>query len=121
MDNLELKIDLTQILAALQHLQQENVVLRDSVTRLQNQPPPPALVFPALAMVTPEPKISLPEKFDGTRLKFRGFVNQVRVIMQLHPRRYFDDTTRVGFIGTLLTGTAAAWFAPILETSSPLL
>jgi hypothetical protein len=41
--------------------------------------------------------------------------------MQLHPRRYFDDTTRVGFIGTLLTGTAAAWFAPILETSSPFL
>jgi hypothetical protein len=55
------------------------------------------------------------------RLKFRGFVSQVRLIMQLHPRRYFDDTTRVGFIGTLLTGTVAAWFAPILETSSPLL
>ncbi len=96
-------------------------MLRDSVTRLQNQPPPPALVLPALAMVTPEPKISLPEKFDGTRLKFRGFVSQVHLIMQLHPRRYFDDTTHVGFIGTLLTGTTATWFAPILETSSPLL
>jgi len=91
------------------------------VTCLQNQPPPPAPVLPALAMVGLEPKISLSEKFDGTRLKFRGFVNQVRLIMQLHPRRYFDDTTRVGFIGTLFTGTAAAWFAPILETSSPLL
>jgi hypothetical protein len=41
--------------------------------------------------------------------------------MQLHPRHCFDDTTRVGFVGTLLTGTVAAWFAPILETSSPLL
>ncbi len=41
--------------------------------------------------------------------------------MQLHPRRYFDDTTHVGFVGTLLTGTAITWFAPILETSSPLL
>jgi hypothetical protein len=41
--------------------------------------------------------------------------------MQLHPHRYFDDTTRVGFVGTLPTGTAAAWFAPILETSSLLL
>jgi hypothetical protein len=41
--------------------------------------------------------------------------------MQLHPRRYFDDTTRVGFVGTLLTGKAATWFAPILETSSPFL
>jgi hypothetical protein len=121
MDNSESNIDLTQILVALQHLQQENVVLRDSVTHLQNQPPPPALVPPALAMVSPEPQISLLEKFDGTRPKFRGFVSQVRLIMQLHPRRYFDDTTRVRFVGTLLTGTPAAWFAPILETSSPLL
>jgi hypothetical protein len=72
-------------------------------------------------MVALEPQISLLEKFDGTRLKFRGFVSQVRLIMQLHPRRYFDDTTRVGFVGTLLTRIASAWFAPILETSSPLL
>ncbi len=34
MDNSGSNIDLTQILAALQHLQQENVVLRDLVTRL---------------------------------------------------------------------------------------
>jgi hypothetical protein len=72
-------------------------------------------------MVALEPQISLLEKFDGTRLKFRGFVSQVRLIMQLHPRHYFDDTTRVGFVGTLFTRTTAAWFAPILETSSPLL
>jgi len=116
MDNSESNIDLTQILTALQHLQQENAVLRDLVTRLQNQPPPPTPVLLVLAMVAPEPKISLPEKFDGTHLKFRGFVNQVRLIMQLHPYHYFDDTTRVGFIGTLLTGSVAAWFAPILET-----
>ncbi len=91
------------------------------MTRLQNQPPLPAPVLPALAMVAPEPKISLPEKLDGTHLKLRGFVSQVRLIMQVHPRHYFDDTTRVGFIGTLLTGIVAAWFAPILETSSLLL
>jgi hypothetical protein len=69
----------------------------------------------------PEPQISLPEKFDGTRLKFQSFVSKVRLIMQLHPCRYFDDTTHVGFVGILLIGIAAAWFAPILETSSPLL
>jgi hypothetical protein len=34
MDNSESNIDLTRILVTLQHLQQENVVLRDSVTRL---------------------------------------------------------------------------------------
>jgi hypothetical protein len=40
--------------------------------------------------------------------------------MQLHPRRYFDDTTRVGFVGTLLTRITVAWFAPILEKHHPL-
>jgi len=70
MDNSESNIDFTQILAALQHLQQENAVLRDSVTCLQNQPPPVAPVPRALAMVALEPQISLPEKFDGTRLEF---------------------------------------------------
>jgi hypothetical protein len=60
-------------------------VLRDLVTHLQNQPPPPTPVPPALAMVAPEPQISLPEKFDGMRPKFRGFVSHVRLIMQLHP------------------------------------
>jgi hypothetical protein len=72
-------------------------------------------------MVAPKPKISLPEKFDGTCPKFRGFVSQVGLIIQLHPRHYLDDTTRVGFVGTLLTRTTATWFVPILETSSPLL
>jgi hypothetical protein len=75
MDNSESNIDLNQILVALQHLQQENAALRNSVTRMQNQPQPPALVPAALAMVAPEPKISLPEKFDGTHSKFRGFVS----------------------------------------------
>jgi hypothetical protein len=58
MDNLESNIDLNQILAALQHLQQENVVLRNLVNRLQDQPQPPAPVPVAPAMVAPKPKIS---------------------------------------------------------------
>jgi hypothetical protein len=121
MDNSESNINLIQILAALQHFQQENVALRNSVNPLQDQPQPPAPVPVAPAMVALEPKISLPEKFDGTRPKFRGFVNQVRLIIQLHPCRYPDDTTHIGIIGTLLVGTTTAWFTPILETSSPLL
>jgi hypothetical protein len=35
MDNSESNIDLNQILAAFQHLQQENAALRNSVTRMQ--------------------------------------------------------------------------------------
>ena len=68
-----------------------------------------------------EPKICLPGKFDGNRSQFRGFLNQVRLVIHMHPNRYPTDTARVGLVGTLLTGTTLAWFAPLLEKKSPLL
>src|SRR5689334_12619347 len=68
-----------------------------------------------------EPKLALPEKFDGTRAKFRGCINQIRLIIRLHSSRYPNDTAQVGLVGTLLTGTALAWFAPLLESQSALL
>ena len=71
--------------------------------------------------VIKEPKISLPAKFDGSRAHFRGFLNQVRLVIQMHPTRYPTDSSRVGLVGTLLTGIALSWFAPLLETNSPLL
>ena len=33
-----------------------------------------------------EPRVSLPRKFEGTRSKFRGFVNQVGLITILQPQ-----------------------------------
>jgi hypothetical protein len=39
----------------------------------------------------------------------------------MHPNRYPSDASRVGLVGTLLTGTALAWFAPLLEKKSPVL
>ena len=68
-----------------------------------------------------EPKISLPAKFDGTRSLFRGFLNQVRLVIQLHPNRYPTDVARVGLVGTLLCSTVLAWFTPLLDKKSPLM
>jgi hypothetical protein len=68
-----------------------------------------------------EQKISLPTKIDGTRSQFRGFLNQVRIIIQMHLARYPTDASRVGLVGSLLSGTALSWFAPLLEKTSPLL
>jgi hypothetical protein len=62
-----------------------------------------------------DPKFGLPTKFDGTRSQFRGFLNQVRLVIQMHPSRYPTDVSRVGLVGTLLSGTALAWFTPLLE------
>ena len=68
-----------------------------------------------------EPKIGLPVKFDGTRSQFRGFLNQVRLVIQMHPSRYPTDASRVGLISTLLSSSTLAWFAPLLEKESALL
>ena len=42
-------------------------------------------------------------------------------MIQMHPSRYPTDASRVGLVGTLLNGSALAWFAPLLEKESPLL
>ena len=68
-----------------------------------------------------EPQISMPEKFDGTRSKFRGFINQVQLITILQPERYPTKESKVGLVGTLLTGSALSWFAPLFEKRSPIL
>jgi hypothetical protein len=66
-----------------------------------------------------EPKFIMPEKFDGTRSKFRGFVQHVNLFLRFHPFCYLDDSTQVAFICSLLLGNALSWFAPFLEKHLP--
>ena len=39
----------------------------------------------------------------------------------MHPSQYPTDASRVGLVGTLLSGTTLAWFTPLSEKGSPLL
>jgi hypothetical protein len=68
-----------------------------------------------------EPRVSLPKKFDDTRSKFRGFVNQVRLITILQPERYPTEQSQVGLVGTLLIGQSRSLFAPLFERRAPIL
>ncbi|KAH9275225.1 hypothetical protein BASA83_002456 [Batrachochytrium salamandrivorans] len=38
-----------------------------------------------------EPKAALPDKFDGSRRHFRGFINQLELVFQLQDKRYDTD------------------------------
>ncbi|CAG8666591.1 13661_t:CDS:1 [Cetraspora pellucida] len=112
--------DLNSILLVLQQIQQENQLLRqenmdfcNKLNQLQLQEE--TLNHPK------ELKVSLLDKFDRTRSKFRGFLNQIRLIIRLQPSRYPNDRTQVGLLGSLLVGPALAWFALLLEKESPLL
>ncbi len=116
--------DFNKLLSAFQQLQQDNIGLHEAnknlqgaVSQLQNSlqnasPRPPSNL---------PPKISLPDKFDGSRSKYRGFVNQVRLYICMQPGQYPSDDVQVGLLGTLLTGPALAWFSPLMENFDPLL
>lgn len=62
-----------------------------------------------------EPRIGLLDKFDGTCSKFRGFVNQVRLLIRMQPLQYPIKATQVGLIGTLLSEAALVWYSPLEE------
>ena len=121
--------NISTILTALEELQAENATLRETLLNFQSAIPsvtPPTSTIapnppPPYQESYPEPKVSLPDKFDGTRSRLRGFINQIRLILRLQPRRYATGFHQVGLLGSLLTGPAEAWFAPLVETASPLL
>jgi hypothetical protein len=62
-----------------------------------------------------EPKVPLPDKFDGSRQEYRAFISQMELVFMLNPSRYPSDAAKVGTIGTLLTGKARQWFTPFIE------
>lgn len=112
------------MIAMIQQLQQENANMRHAMEQLQVASAPIHVPAPEAnpAPQTPkEPRVSLPEKFSGDRTKLRDFVNQIRLVFRLQPQRYSTEEIQVGFIGTLLTGTALSWFSSLLEKNSPLL
>jgi len=125
--------ELQQIMTMLQQLRQdneairqENALLRQQMDQLrQNQASTSAAPVQTIqaehSTSAKDPKISMPDKFDGNRRKFRGFVNQVKLVFQLLPDTYHTDKIKIGFIGTLLSGPALDWFAPLMDKSSPLL
>ena len=53
-----------------------------------------------------KPQVSLPDKFNGSRFKFRGFINQIRLRTALQAERYPTEESRVGLVGTLFRGQA---------------
>src|SRR5690349_16772108 len=66
-----------------------------------------------------EPRARLPEPFGGDSSLVRGFINQVKLVIQQQPNTYATETSRVLLVGSLLTGLAREWFNPIFEDQDP--
>ena len=85
----------------MHQLQLENDNVRESLQKLQVGTPSP--LHPTTSM---EPKISLPNKFNGTRKHYRGFINQIKLIIRLQPQIYVGDFRQVGLVETFLSGAS---------------
>ena len=79
---------LPQISAALEQLQAKNATLRQSLLELQSAT---SSVTPATTLNPPppsqepyyEPKVSLPDKFDGMCARLRDFLNKLCLVIHL--------------------------------------
>ncbi len=93
-----------------------NQTFCESITHLQTSQVLTSLGCISITQPPPkEPWINLPNKFDNTRSKFQGFVNQMHLVVQLHPHWYLTSPTQVGLINILLSNMTFAWFAPLLD------
>ena len=110
-------VSLNDLIVRLNRIESENQNLRDLLSQSQSQPQSQSQSQQPsqLHAQVPEPKVSLPEKFNGNRENFRTFINQLELVFLLNPSRYSTDALKVATAGTLLTGPAASWFNPLLE------
>jgi uncharacterized protein DUF4939 len=68
-----------------------------------------------------EPKVKLPNPFDGSQRDLRGFVNHILLVFRLQPETYKHDHTKVLTVVTLLTKLAMEWANPLVESDDPIL
>lgn len=106
-------LELQQILNRLAQLEQENINLAGRLEESRRATRPPTPQPPQLP--DNEPRVVLPERFNGDRNKIRTFLNQLELVFLLNPSRYRSDSAKVATAGTLFSGSAAAWFNPLLE------
>uniref|UniRef100_A0A670ZB38 DUF4939 domain-containing protein n=1 Tax=Pseudonaja textilis TaxID=8673 RepID=A0A670ZB38_PSETE len=104
-----------------QQLQDENQTLQQQVAQLTAR-----LALPqAHAAPPPLPcwkcPVAVPDKFSGQPEMFPAFMGQCQLFMAMRPEDFPDDQARVGFVISLLSGSAARWATPLLLKNSPLL
>uniref|UniRef100_A0A8C6Y0F7 DUF4939 domain-containing protein n=1 Tax=Naja naja TaxID=35670 RepID=A0A8C6Y0F7_NAJNA len=58
--------------------------------------------------------VAVPDKFDGSLAQFPAFWGQCQLYMSLRPEDFPSDRDKVGFLISLLSGSAAHWATPLL-------
>ncbi|KAK3509396.1 hypothetical protein QTP70_033159 [Hemibagrus guttatus] len=95
---------------------------QDQVEALQNQlhststaaPPPPR---DPQAARGESPRLAMPEKYDGSADRCRGFLRQCEVFFAHQPGVYRDEGMRCVFLLSLLTGRALDWASTVWDAN----
>ena len=68
-------------------------------------------------------KLNLPKVFDGSRDKFKKFLQTTEIYLGINKKVYDDDLKKIGFILSFMTeGQAEAWadqFVKEAQTQNP--
>uniref|UniRef100_A0A4W5NCV1 Retrotransposon gag domain-containing protein n=1 Tax=Hucho hucho TaxID=62062 RepID=A0A4W5NCV1_9TELE len=67
--------------------------------------PPPSL--------TVNPRLALPDKFDGNPTKSKGFLLQCSLFIDQQPAMYVTDASKISLVCSLLTGKALEWVTAV--------
>uniref|UniRef100_A0A8C6X1B1 DUF4939 domain-containing protein n=1 Tax=Naja naja TaxID=35670 RepID=A0A8C6X1B1_NAJNA len=65
--------------------------------------------------------VAVPDKFDGSLAQFPAFFGQCHLYMSLWPVDFPTDQDKVGFLISLLSGSAARWATPLLTQPNQVL
>lgn len=84
--------------------------------QLQQQPPSQATAStPTASSRSKLPRLALPEKFDGSADRCRGFLRQCDIFFRQQLEAYGSETTRYAFMLLLLTGKVLDWGSAIWD------
>uniref|UniRef100_A0A8C1V5B8 Gypsy retrotransposon integrase-like protein 1 n=1 Tax=Cyprinus carpio TaxID=7962 RepID=A0A8C1V5B8_CYPCA len=60
-------------------------------------------------------RFSLPDKFDGTAERCKGFLRQCSIYFENQPEAFLRDTTKCSFMMSLFTGKALEWASAVWD------
>ena len=87
----------------------QSLSLPNATENQTSNPAAPASAPPVVSNNSIQPKLSLPEKFDGSPSACKGFLLQCSLYFDQQTQSYSTDESRVSFICSLLTGRALEW------------
>uniref|UniRef100_A0A8C6YJY3 DUF4939 domain-containing protein n=1 Tax=Naja naja TaxID=35670 RepID=A0A8C6YJY3_NAJNA len=65
--------------------------------------------------------VAVPDKFDDSLAQFPAFFGQCQLYMSRRPEDFPTDRDKVGFLISLLSGSAARWATPLLTQPNQVL